>query len=400
MAYGAWHVQLGIELNATVLNLGHPELPGLWETLLAARPFRPGTLECLAPHDCPRWMLPVEDRGRGVRYFRHYSVAEISELAVKSDEHKATQEYISTRAIREGLKASVEHRASGGKRIKDVWVTGGVIDLACEVQFSYIHPSTVARRVELDQADGDTPLWIANDPNSPIINRAPWSRVPKATAQRIAAGTASLLHGGVMATTWEQCGYREPLCPDTKRKPCGRKHVYLDNARGVHLDQLVIGAATGKYKPTRRRDGRSIRHIWLSAADYERYHDDQDSAPQQKPDDEKEIDPEPRELDYTCRYGTETDFRPEPAKPRDSGSRLFVRTTETPAGATVTAVRPQIQRLAAGRCGAGVTPCGQPARLYLSGWRCDAHKPHTIRCGACKGHHPSVSQVRTCHCGD
>lgn len=29
----------------------------------------------------------------------------------------------------------------------------------------------------------------------------------------------------------------------------------------------------------------------------------------------------------------------------------------------------------AGTCGAGVQPCGQPARLYACGWRCEAHKP-------------------------
>lgn len=29
----------------------------------------------------------------------------------------------------------------------------------------------------------------------------------------------------------------------------------------------------------------------------------------------------------------------------------------------------------AGTCGAGAQPCGQPARLYACGWRCDRHKP-------------------------
>jgi hypothetical protein len=28
-----------------------------------------------------------------------------------------------------------------------------------------------------------------------------------------------------------------------------------------------------------------------------------------------------------------------------------------------------------GRCAAGATPCGAPARLYLQGWRCPTHKP-------------------------
>jgi hypothetical protein len=31
------------------------------------------------------------------------------------------------------------------------------------------------------------------------------------------------------------------------------------------------------------------------------------------------------------------------------------------------------------RCGAGTQPCGQPARLFLEGWRCQACAPTTRR---------------------
>lgn len=30
-------------------------------------------------------------------------------------------------------------------------------------------------------------------------------------------------------------------------------------------------------------------------------------------------------------------------------------------------------------CGAGVTPCGAPARPYPCGWRCDDHSPAAMR---------------------
>jgi hypothetical protein len=46
--------------------------------------------------------------------------------------------------------------------------------------------------------------------------------------------------------------------------------------------------------------------------------------------------------------------------------------------------RPPIVMAPPRRCGAGVTPCGAPARLYPCGWRCDEHSPgaHRKRQGA------------------
>lgn len=42
----------------------------------------------------------------------------------------------------------------------------------------------------------------------------------------------------------------------------------------------------------------------------------------------------------------------------------------------VVLVRPPLVVVTPYVCGAGVTPCGKPARLYPCGWRCDdEHKP-------------------------
>lgn len=41
--------------------------------------------------------------------------------------------------------------------------------------------------------------------------------------------------------------------------------------------------------------------------------------------------------------------------------------------------RPPLQIVALYVCGAGVKPCGKPARLYPCGWRCDdEHKPGRV----------------------
>ncbi|QKW15345.1 hypothetical protein [Verrucosispora sp. NA02020] len=386
----AWHAILGIKLDTLKPNLGHPDLvesgdpvlADLWQYIINDR--TPGTLECTdGEANCPGWLIPVVGP---YRHFRHYNPGESGGPAAKSDEHKAWQEYVVNRTEQHGLTATVEARSRTGRRIQDVHVEGGTVPLSAEIQVSYIHPSTIARRVELDQTAGDTPLWIANHPLSPAINRAPWSRVAKDTPQRILAGTADLLLGGAMTATWEECGRRHPNCPATGRRPCGQKHVFLDPTRGLHLDQLVVGAATGQFRPTRRRDGKSIRHIWLTADDYERYHDDQ--ADQQ--DTEDNSDPQLLPNDSTvCRYG-EASPRKLPAKPRDSGGGLYVperpRTerdsgrelgsAKKSAGVMLSGVLPDgPSTQPRGVCGAGVTPCGEPARLYPAGWRCDAHVP-------------------------
>lgn len=366
MPHGALHVELGIELNATLPHLGHPNLPNLWQELTAMRPFPPGVLDCLAPNClCLGSLLPVEGPHR---HFRHMTETEVREHAVKSDEHKAWQEYLVTRAERHGLSAGVEVRSSSGRRIQDVHIDGPV-PLAPEVQLRYLHPTTIARRVALDRAVGDTTLWIANDPHSPVIDRAPWSRVVKATPQRILAGTADLLQGGVMTAVWDECGRRgEVRCPETGRRPCGQKHMHLEPARGVRLEELVVGAATGRYRTTQRRDRQAVRHIWLTAEDHERYHDDQTARP--APERKRSAEVEPRELTYDCDYGLDTGFRNEPAKPRDIGAAVFVPTRPS------LPERPPIVAPTPGICGAGVTGCGQPARLYPGGWRCGEHIPN------------------------
>jgi hypothetical protein len=42
---------------------------------------------------------------------------------------------------------------------------------------------------------------------------------------------------------------------------------------------------------------------------------------------------------------------------------------------TPTTVTRPAHAVTRGACGAGVTPCGKPARFYAGGWRCDEHKP-------------------------
>lgn len=361
MPIGAWHIKLGAELNTTLPDLGHPELPNLWNQLIDARPIRAGILECLAPHDCPRWMFPAQ-RG-GHRYFAHYNPGELRQLAAKSDEHQARQDYLANRAQREGLTVATEVRRDGGRRI-DVRISG-TTSVACEVQTSYIHEGTVMRRTAIDARNGDTPLWIANDPYSAAINRAPWSRVPRSSPHRIAAGLDDLLLGGIMTASAERCGRREPNCPVTGRTPCGQLHLYFDPARGVHLDHLAIGAATGGYRPAVRKTGRALHHMWLTADDWDRWLDQLSSAPEQLQYRMQEPVGQPRELDHRCRYGEDAGIRSGPSAPRDSGARVFA--------GTVPAQRSHYT--ITNRCGAGTAPCGAPASLYPCGWRCEQHRP-------------------------
>lgn len=40
---------------------------------------------------------------------------------------------------------------------------------------------------------------------------------------------------------------------------------------------------------------------------------------------------------------------------------------------------PVIRPPTPGKCSAGTTPCGQPARFYAAGWLCPQHSPATQR---------------------
>lgn len=359
MAFGALHVTLGLELNSTLPALGHLDHPGLWQDMISQRPFPPGILECLGRTcNCLRWMYPRQYGPH--RQFVHFSADQLRQHVGESDEHKAWKEYIHTRATQEGLTAEVEvtKTSNAGKRRIDVNVVGAV-SLACEVQESRIAASTVHRRAELDTGNGDVSCFIADDPYSQAINRAPWVRVPQNPAWRIHAGGGDGILGGLHGLQYDRCGRLGIRCPETGGKTCGKMHARTEPLPGVSLGDMVNGAATERFKPIAKKVGNVVHHLWLPAADWERWNSeiaDPEPTAVVRP-----IAPavvEPQDLDYTCRHGEDTGVRAARAAPRDVGGLANL-------GATQTALRCHTcgQKLDPVHAGVGTHPICDPGAI-------------------------------------
>ncbi|MEU8265305.1 hypothetical protein AB0C02_32475 [Micromonospora sp. NPDC048999] len=114
MAEAVRHVRLGIDLNLSRADLGHPDRPGLWQELRSRR-VRAGELRCMgACHrnnpDCPEWMyLKGSPDGRGPRQAVHLnqSAAKNHPTAVESDKHKALNERVASISQRAGFSVEV-----------------------------------------------------------------------------------------------------------------------------------------------------------------------------------------------------------------------------------------------------------------------------------------------------
>lgn len=339
---------LSIDLDLSQPDLGHPGLPGLWDALLKLRPIRDGVLCCI---DCwerkgrAEWMYLREPEGRREAVHRNPAIGSHRTSEGESDEHKALKERYARKATEIGLRVTVEARAAHGKRITDLLIEGAGKPLGCEFQLSTITAQTIRRRADIARSDGITPFWTTDSLEVPLQHRAPWSRIGKTTAARIANGTQMLVTGGVQVVESELCGRRHPRCPVTSRRPCGQLHLYTAPARGVHLDDLILGAATGRYQLRELTTRRGKNFWWMPAADLERLLDDRSGA--QAPDDDAA-----------------------PAGPRPVASCHY-------RGLRVSEQTPMNYQPTPGQCGAGQTPCGADARLYPGGWRCDEHRPST-----------------------
>ncbi|MET8909497.1 hypothetical protein [Micromonospora sp. NPDC004551] len=338
MAEAVRHMRLGIDLNLSRADLGHPELPGLWQEL-RSRVIHAGELRCMGTcyrndPDCPEWMyLKGNPDGTGLRQAVHlnHSAAKNHPTAVESDKHKALKERVATVSERAGFSVEVEARSETGKRVTDVLVRGaGGLKLGHELQVSKLSVSTMKKRIQIARQDQVLPMWTTDNPAVQVEHRAPWATIPSTNAGWVRAGTELLVSGGARTAEIERCGRRDARCPVTRGRPCGQLHVYLEAARGLNLDDLVVGAASGEWRSLEQADtrGRSL-YYWVTSDDLERYLNDRGGR---RPVTNIELAPSPggavtmtpRELDLDCNYGVDTGHRRPPAAPRDPRGAVVV----------------------------------------------------------------------------
>lgn len=370
MANTVYYVTLGIELDLELDDLGHPNLPGLWDRIYPSKQLPPNQLQCLQcaeeiGPDCPEFMY-LQQRGPR-RVASHLNRNRKDHPAPESDLHKALKDRFVTAAQRGGLAAVAESPAKDRKRITDVLVTApDGFKLGCEAQISYATADSIRKRTATAQRDGITSLWTTNSSRAQLIDRAPWARIDRMPWHEI--GAADLpVQGGTRRLKVERCGARDGICLHKKRaERCTGWELHAD-PRKTYLDDLIVGAALRQQVPIHWPTGQGGNWFWVTAEDgrlFDDWHANTPTAASRPgPAAPKPATPKPAVRE--CQYGI-NNYDPEPSRPRDTGGAV----------AAIPAPRAErdSRRVASGICGYGVTPCGAvPARLYLFGWRCDAH---------------------------
>lgn len=346
--YEILHVELDLVVDVARRDLGQPHMPDLWQLLLAAKPIRPGALQCLVCLDQGRGTQWVYLREHPIRHPVHFTTTiKTHGSAPKSPAHSALQERVAATAQLHGLTAEVESRSADGTHISDVLIRGGAVPLGFEAQLSPEDRQKTRRRNAARVRSGIQPMWVGTNLNAAFVDAVPWAAIPRQDAVYIAAGHELRITGGVQRLMLERCGFDGSRCPRRNlpkgSRYCSGRHLYPELIR-PNLDELVVGAATGTYRSLEIRGTRRTNFWWLTADDYERWINDRGLY-------------DPTQASSLQRSGSPTHHLP-------AAPTAHIVATEGPHYTP-----------SPGRCGAGLDLCGAPARPYPCGWRCEEHKP-------------------------
>lgn len=186
-------------------------------------------------------------------YASHWRGSGISgdhSVALMSKEHRIQQEYVGRAGERAGLDVAFEVPLP--TRVRPDLVIGG--NTAVEVQRSHLTVSNAKSRTTKainagmaislwisDKEPKHAPKWMYQVPSATAFARD-WNTMPP-------LGSATVT-GGLRELTTEPC--RPPYrtsCRESGRRYCGKWHLTHQPLRGVSLDALTVGVATGEYLP-------------------------------------------------------------------------------------------------------------------------------------------------------
>jgi hypothetical protein len=310
---------------------------------------------CWEDDHVTHWMKTY-NRADGTRVVSHQpgESADHPYQALESEEHKAYCDRVERVGTEEGYEATREARAADGRTRSDVLLLGSRY-IAYEMQHSPFktgYGATERTRRSLN-AKRDAVAWhtdsniIAGNARVAMLRSNP-ARRPQIENPRY---ELRILGGFRKVVTW-QCTAREGYrCPDGRYTGCGRIHMDAQPT-GITLDDFIRQAPAGQVLPVLPLERRGF---WTSAEDYRRwteYH----GAPDQLNGASAQVRAHaPQEGSGHSRTTAAKNHLLAVPQQRSSGSAPRART-----------------------CDAGSTPCGQPARLYAAGWRCEAHRPSSF----------------------
>ncbi|MDC2954342.1 hypothetical protein PO587_07715 [Streptomyces gilvifuscus] len=276
MTYSVWHRGLGITLDLTEADLGHPEYPRLLDEIYGD--YQPDLLYCLEAHEdegfiCPGFMTIRKVNGRP--HAMHVAKGERPETKAESDLHKALGEYTAKVAAGEGFRVTRPGGDRPEKGRADVTVEGADSRrLAYEIQLAAIAGGSVDDRTRVARRAGLTPLWLVNNENAIPIDRAPWARLNVQSWRDVTDRAALPVRGGIKQLHMSRCDWGNPVpCPQQGAGRCGGRHALWEPVRGLYYDDVIRRTATGElvslYLP--RPAGRRGWHMWVTPSDKEEF---------------------------------------------------------------------------------------------------------------------------------
>lgn len=380
-------------------DLGIPEMPGLLNHLLRMRNRIPVGKRGLICPDCMKLRsarVPMFLVNRGGEWFAsHYRKPGEKPVSHESDRHIARKELVADELVRAGHHAQLEQVVAGGRARLDVGIEcadGRLLDY--DPQLSEQSRRSILSRDGHRKRAGFTRIWDFVDPDHPGVGAVPYIRTPNLPAPVIRRQKSALeIRDGnyVVEEGWctpEGTFVRCPEKPYNPERPndayCGGHHLvvvpehqssaaYESDKPTLTLPRFVVEVADGERVPFEVNG----QHGFIRADQYERYLSKHGSGPESK-----KARPVVRDADRRDRCTAdrpESDFR-SALRERHVSRTIVLQTREGASGTAVSAVAASIQapphaRVVPGRCQAGVTACGAPARLYPAGWLCDEHRP-------------------------
>lgn len=287
MANIVWHTALKMLIDLRLDDLGHPELPELWEQLYrqdrlyAARqvPVAARGLACggvCRDAGVVAWMHLREREGRR-EAVHDRAEDEARHHAPVSDEHKAYQERIVRTALTAGFQADSEVRTLIGRSSfiqTDTLVEGGDgRKIGWEVQLSTAGqngPKSVRARAKKAAAHGVVPAWHTDRPDYAKRNDTQWTMSNRLPAHIIAKTGDLRVVSGFRALEFYRCDLSAdyPCLHGVRR--CGKVHA-MPKPRDVMFDALVLGTAAGSIVPLEHPTSARVYRFWVTASDYDRY---------------------------------------------------------------------------------------------------------------------------------
>lgn len=292
---------------------------------------------------------------------------------VETPEHRAWNNRVFLVTDSEGFKPRKEAWSPDRKTRADVLLTG-TITIAYEHQhspFSATGRYSAPERARLTEKAGRTPMWHTT--SDKVRGQVPILRTDGGLPLKLIENPnyRHEFRGGIYRIEIYTCTVRHGHeCPNGKFSGCGKPHARGQVTAG-QLDDVLRGAPIGAYMPV--VDAQVIRapkFFWTDMASYGQYLAYIASPAVSK------TSSSPAEAPRSGRGRRAGHSRAKEAE-LEAMRALAVDLSVPPRAATTASqlVAPGIPRPAPGICDTGRPKCGEPARFYAAGWRCDGHRP-------------------------